>query len=198
MFWRRRGIPQIFVVDVIVAFALIMLYINTLSTFVIKQHTPSILTMGIYAITMQTPNNWPDDVDLWVQDPQGNIVYFANTDVGLMHLEHDVIPSVTENQGKSKGSSCDCERTILRGVIPGEYTVNVHMYARVGDSRPEPVTITLYRIIGGVKKIIQRKIILKYEGQEITAFRFTLNQNGFVSSSNQLQKSLMNKLPNGS
>ena len=31
----------------------------------------------------------PDDVDLIVEDPKGNVVYFQNKEDGLMHLDRD-------------------------------------------------------------------------------------------------------------
>src|SRR3954470_22035267 len=49
----------------------------------------SIDTLGQYAIRVTWPANANDDVDTYVQDPAGNIAWFNNSDVALMHLEHD-------------------------------------------------------------------------------------------------------------
>src|SRR5437763_16877491 len=40
-------------------------------------------------VTVSWPDNHPDDVDTYVEDPQGNIVWYHVIEAGLMHLERD-------------------------------------------------------------------------------------------------------------
>ncbi|MCV5647345.1 hypothetical protein OFN55_31930, partial [Escherichia coli] len=40
-------------------------------------------------ITTTWPDGNPDDVDTWVQAPDGEVVWFRNPDAGLMHLDRD-------------------------------------------------------------------------------------------------------------
>ena len=54
-----------------------------------EREEAALRTDGDYAILMEWPNVSPDDVDLYVRDPAGNIAFFSSRDVGLMHLEHD-------------------------------------------------------------------------------------------------------------
>src|SRR6516162_7786254 len=42
-----------------------------------------------FIITMTWPDRHPDDVDLYVQDPAGKLVWYNQRDVGLMVLERD-------------------------------------------------------------------------------------------------------------
>src|SRR5579884_261029 len=42
-----------------------------------------------FIITMTWPDQHPDDVDLYVQDPAGKLVWYNQRDVGLMVLERD-------------------------------------------------------------------------------------------------------------
>ena len=42
-----------------------------------------------FIITMSWPKDSKDDIDLYVMDPAGNIVYFRDKDNGLMHLDRD-------------------------------------------------------------------------------------------------------------
>ena len=42
-----------------------------------------------FLITMTWPDNDPNDMDIYVQDPAGNIVWYHGREAGLMHLDHD-------------------------------------------------------------------------------------------------------------
>lgn len=190
---KHRPAAMVVVVDVLLATLLLLTAILALSTIQRKVTPPSIITLGIYAIEMQWPNGNPDDVDLYVEDPQDHIVYFANPDAGLMHLEHDNLGSIgeTEQDGTKliKNKYRD-ERVVLRGVVPGEYTVNTHEFNK-RTSSPTRVTVTLIRLVGGAKVIVKRTVIMLRTGQQLTAFRFTLNQQGYVTSTTTLPKDIV-------
>src|SRR6266498_1835167 len=55
----------------------------------ITKAKPTIDTLGYYAVTTMWPDGSNDDVDLYVRDPVGDIVWFNSQDEGLMHLEAD-------------------------------------------------------------------------------------------------------------
>ena len=42
-----------------------------------------------FIISAEWEEYHPDDIDLIVEDPQGNIVYFQRQQAGLMHLDRD-------------------------------------------------------------------------------------------------------------
>src|SRR6516165_8294121 len=42
-----------------------------------------------FLITMDWPDEHPDDIDLFVQDPGGNIAWYRHREAGLMVLERD-------------------------------------------------------------------------------------------------------------
>ncbi len=42
-----------------------------------------------FLITMNWPDNDTDDMDIYVRDPAGNIVWYHSREAGLMHLDHD-------------------------------------------------------------------------------------------------------------
>ena len=42
-----------------------------------------------YIITVSWPDLNPNDIDAWVQDPGGNLVWFRAREAGLMHLDRD-------------------------------------------------------------------------------------------------------------
>jgi hypothetical protein len=153
----------------------------------------NIVTEGKFAIVMSWDDKSADDVDLYVRDPAGNVAYFQGRDAGLMHLEHDDTGASSDSvmaQGASIAVEKNEERTIIRGIIPGEYVVNVHMY-RMGDPKPMPVTIKLLKLQGTDADVTKAERTLAFNGDEKTAFRFTLAPDGTVSGINELPRSLV-------
>lgn len=144
-------------------------------------------TLGVYAVIITWPSGSNDDVDLWVQDPKGNLVWYADRQEGLMHLERDDLG--TRVTGTADGITVkeNGERVIVTGAIPGEYTVNAHMYTKT-DAGPTKITCTLVRLRGADTKVVAKQVVLKYRGQEVTCFRFTLNARGNASNINTLPK----------
>jgi len=149
----------------------------------------SIDTMGQYAIEVTWPASLDDDIDTYVEDPAGNIASFRNSDVGLMHLEHDDLGNASDvlRLGRQVTEVRDNrERVVLRGVVPGEVTVNVHAYRL---SRPNcPVSVKLFRLRGSDRTLLHRELTLRAQGEEATAFRFTLDGAGRLTGHNQLSK----------
>jgi hypothetical protein len=156
----RRGLPMVAPFDLVTN--LLIVFVALVLVSVPKQKISQIKTLGLYAVTIKWPDGSKDDVDLYVKDPSGNIVYFVNRDAGFMHLEHDDLGEPDEE---------NYERVILRGIEPGEYIVNVHMYGRYepGDI---VVVVELWRLQGNDKRLYSRRIVLQAPGQEETAFRF--------------------------
>lgn len=182
--WRTAAL--VVVVDFLLGILLMQQAILALST--IQTQKPHVPTYGQYAVEIQWPLN-QDDVDLYVQDPKGEIVYFAAADAGLMHLEHDDLGSNTTGYDKLP---FNYERVILRGTIPGEYTVNVHMYYEEHPGTSSKVKVTLWSLQGQDKIVKQTTVTLRNKGDEHTAFRFEMNGAGQVTGTNDLQKKLVN------
>jgi hypothetical protein len=150
-------------------------------------------TEGKFAIIMDWPNGSEDDVDLYVRDPRGNVAFFQGRDTGLMHLEHDdrgTRGDKLDSNGKMIAVDKNEERTIIRGIIPGEYTVNVHMFSKHGRG-DVPVTVRLVRLKGMDADVIRKERVLSRSGQQATAFRFTLEEDGSVTNVNELPAALV-------
>ena len=153
----------------------------------------SIDTLGQYAVEVTWPAGRNDDVDMYVEDPAGNIVSFSDHDVGLMHLEHDDLGKSSDRvqyAGNAAVVNDNRERVVLRGVIPGEVTVNVHAY-RMTEPGVCPVTVKLYRLRGEDRTLLERRLTLERRGEEVTAFRFALDRRGKLISHNELSKKLL-------
>ena len=149
-----------------------------------------------FIITVIWPSDMDDDVDTYVEDPEGNLIAFNRREQGLMHLDRDDTGLSFDTISTSFGLveyKENREMVSIRGYIPGEYVVNVHMYTKRED-KETPVTIILEKI-NPYKVVTGRNVVLKLRGDEKTAFRFTVDDEGKVIQTNQLEKGLAGQNP---
>src|ERR1700728_3515391 len=75
-----------------------------------------------FIITMNWPDNHPDDIDLYAEDPLGNIVWYHVREAGFMVLERDdrggINNSIVVN-GKKVSSPIREETVSIRGIVAG-------------------------------------------------------------------------------
>ena len=104
-----------------------------------------------YVITVTWPGELSDDIDSWLEDPSGKVMYFRKKEVGLMHLDRDDLGSLNDTQFVPGIGMVNYphnrEITTIRGIMPGEYVLNVHLYRkrRKGDY-PIPVTVLIEKL----------------------------------------------------
>ena len=131
-----------------------------------------------------------DDIDLWIRDPDGNLLSFRNREAGLMHLDRDDLGLSNDtfyNEDGTKGwIYINKEVASLRGFRPGEYLVNVHVYNRKPDrygnmNELNNIQVELIKL-NPYKPITTNHFVSKRRGQEFTAFKFTLDEDGKVIS----------------
>lgn len=143
-------------------------------------------------VTVTWPDNNPDDVDTYVQDPAGNVVWYNQREAGLMNLERDdrgMFKDVVLMDGKEVTNPLNQEIVTFRGLHDGEYVVNVVHYIANG-SAPLPVQVKVEKLNPTVKVIYYQTLELKGTGDEQTAVRFTL-QGQEVLNVNTTPKSLV-------
>ncbi|MGA8900738.1 hypothetical protein [Bradyrhizobium sp.] len=146
-----------------------------------------------FIITMDWPDNHPDDLDLFVQDPAGNIAWYRHREAGFLTLDRDdrggVNDFITVN-GRKIPSPIREEIVTVRGILAGEYTVNVsHFQAKTGQ--PVPVNVKVQKLNPTTQVIFDDKLFVDHTGAEKTAVRFTLDAEGKVIDVEQRQKSLL-------
>ena len=115
------------------------------------------------------------DVDLWVQGPGDVPVGYSNKGGGLFNLLRDDLGKQMDLSGQNY------EVSYSRGLMAGEYTVNLHMYRNRSRLQAIPV-----KIVASVKRgpnkvskqILVSDTVIDREGQEKTVFRFRLDQDG--------------------
>jgi hypothetical protein len=133
-------------------------------------------------ITVTWPDNNPDDVDTYVEDPASNIVWYNQREAGLMHLERDdrgMFKDVVLLDGKEISNPLNQEIVAVRGLEDGQYVVNVVHY--IANSGPIPVQVKVEKLNPTVKVIYYQTLMLKGTGDEQTAVRFTLKGQDVVN-----------------
>ena len=153
--------------------------------------------------TAQPPGNvmiearWPDgvdsDVDLWVQAPGDVPVGYSNKGGAVFNLLRDDLGA------RADATGINYEVSYARGLPPGEYTANLHLYRNVVGA-PVPVTVVASvktSVQESARQILSAKVELTREGQEVTVFRFRLDAAGALvpGSVTSLQKPLRDWQP---
>lgn len=146
-----------------------------------------------YIISVTWPDHLPDDIDIWVEDPHGAIVSYVRKDVAWLHLDRDDRGEVNDTimvDGKEVIYPINQEVVTIRGIIQGEYVVNLNYYKASGEG-PFDALVKVEKVNPTLKTIYVQKVPMVEENQEVTVVRFTLDAAGELSNLNTLPKSLV-------
>lgn len=148
-----------------------------------------------YVITVTWPDFSPDDIDTWIQDPQGEVIWYRNKSSSIVHLDRDdrgmlndrlkLGDSIVENP-------LNQEVVAIRGMLPGEYIVNLHYYdSQTGN--PVTASVKVARVNPVYTIAWYDTLTLNHKGEEKTALRFTLASDGSIGNINHLPRTLRPK-----
>jgi hypothetical protein len=146
-----------------------------------------------FIIAMNWPDNNPNDMDIYVEDPAGNVVWYHSKEAGLMHLDRDdrgdYKNTITVN-GKTIRNPIRQEIVTLRGIIPGEYVVNVNEFMQTAAGKV-PVSVKIEKLNPTATVVYYGTHDFDHKGQEETYIRFTVDGDGQVTDLNTRPKSLV-------
>jgi hypothetical protein len=129
---------------------------------------------GDIAIEVTWPKEMDVDVDLWVKGPQDQqaVGYSRRADIQSSYVRDDV-------GLRGDPSDLNYESSFIRGLAPGRYVVNLHLYSARGVSAV-PCRVVAYLTTGGKggTTIARRELTLTENGQERTAFSWFLDSDG--------------------
>ncbi len=149
-----------------------------------------------FIITVSWPDNDPDDVDTYVEDPLGDIVWYHSLQKGFLNLDRDdrgnYLDTVTVD-GKEVAFPLNQETVSIRRNVPGEYIVNVYRFTDP-SGRPVPVTVKVEKINPKVSVVYYGTVTLDKKADEKTVLRFDVDNGGNVSSINTRQISLVHEV----
>ena len=125
-----------------------------------------------------------DDIDLWMRQPDGKIVYFGKKDRGGANLERDDLGTVNDCfyvKGERKCIYVNREVIMIRGLQEGEYQVKFVVYSPRIDRDGNPVTVEIIDI-NPYKIEFSKEFIYTTPKQTISVIRFTVNADGNIES----------------
>jgi len=157
-----------------------------------------IKTKAEYVITLTWPMGDPSDVDMWLQDPAGNLISFKGTEAGLTHLDRDDLGGAGDYfvlpDGRIIKYEYNQEIMTIRGFIPGEWIITVHMYnKKIKESTT--ATVRIDKLNPNVVTIFNEKFVLERHWQETTVMRFTMKMDGTIINVHDTPVSLIQKHP---
>ncbi|MGB7302425.1 MAG: hypothetical protein WA888_23315 [Burkholderiaceae bacterium] len=153
-----------------------------------------------YIVTLSWPDNDPNDLDLWAQGPNGELVWFRAREAGLMHLDRDdrgLSNDTVLVDGRKIVNPLNQEVVAIRGISAGEYVINAQYYESSKDGvehpnagKPVEAALTVVKVNPRAEVVFYGLRVLAKRGTEATMVRFTVQEDGSVSGINTLQKTL--------
>lgn len=138
---------------------------------------------------------WPNgdtDVDLWMMGPDepGPVGYSNKAGIiwNLLRDDRGVLPDATP---------INYEDAFTRGVVPGEYIINVQCFRCALADFPMTVDMAVSKrnrySNDSIENIVTTKIIIKADGQEKTGVRFIVDDKGevVITSVNNVYRKLV-------
>jgi hypothetical protein len=148
-----------------------------------------------FIITATWPDFNPDDIDLYVEDPLGQIVWYHQMQKGFMSMDRDdrgnYLDQITVN-GVKTVNPLNQETISIRRNIPGEYVVNVYKFSD-DSGAPTPVSVKVEKINPRVSVVSYRTVTLTTKDDEQTAVRFTIDADGKVTGTSDRASSLVRR-----
>jgi allantoicase len=95
--------------------------------------------------------------------------------------------------GKQVVNPLNQEVLTIRGIEPGEFTINAHYYESK-NGRPVTVTVSIIKVNPRAEVVFYGQTTLARKGDEATLARFTVLPDGGVANVNTLPKKLVQRL----
>lgn len=168
-----------------IALGFVAMFVVSVLSMQIQQQTSDIKTQAEFVVILTWQEKADLDVDLWIRDPQENIMFFRATEVGIMHLDRDDLGNTNDTyvrDGITQISATNQEIATIRGFLPGEWIINVHLY-RVGKGVTDPVAhcnVIITKLNPVANVVINQKFDLQNYWDEKTIARIIMDSTGDI------------------
>ncbi len=164
--------------DLLTSLVVVYMAMGTLALIAAGKATPQAVTPGNVLFQLSWDRALLADVDLWVRAPDDVAVGYSHPAGRHCNLLRDDTGRPTDPESRN------LELTVCRGTPDGEWIATVALYADRDARLPLVATVTAtIAANGGITEIAKRSVVLVHEGDEHTAFRFTLRQREIVPGS---------------
>lgn len=146
-----------------------------------------------FIITTKWADLSPDDIDTWVEDPAGSLLWFRNPEQGFMHLDRDdrgVSNDTIIVDGKEIVNPLNQEVVTIRSFVAGEYIVNLHYY-KSSSEKPVNAEVRVVKVNPKLEVVYYGTLELQKVGAEKTAVRFSVTKQGDVKNVSTLHKNIV-------
>lgn len=172
----------------------VFLFIVSFLLIVPERNKAEINTKAEFVIILTWDDTSVDDIDLWIEDPNKRVVYYKRKENGLVHLDRDDMgihnDKVVLNTGESIVVEKNQEIATIRGFIPGEWVINIHVYRKTDLSKTNAM-VRILKLNPAAKCIVEKGYILEKHWQEITVARIMMTSSGKILSISDLPKKLI-------
>ena len=161
----------------VVLFVLALLLINPITK---KSDIPA---KAEILITLEWDDEVGDDIDIWVQGPTGVPISFQNKTNGVMHLDRDDLGKSSDYMwidGERIVIRLNREVVSMRGIAPGDYYINIHVYSKNSQTAPTKYTLTLLDV-NPYREVYVMQGELTKRGEIVRLPGFTLDEEGVVT-----------------
>jgi hypothetical protein len=163
----------------VMLFIIAFLMINPITK---KEDIP---TKAEIMIILEWDDESADDIDLWVlpENVDGIPISFKSRDVGFWHLDRDDLGHANDQvrlDGMLVILKNNREVASMRGILPGDVLVNVHVYNK-SKNEPTPIKVT-YIDVNPYKEHFIWTGVATTQGQTFALPGFTVDKEGNVSN----------------
>jgi len=174
----------------------VFLFIVSSMMIEIEKKKEGIQTKAEYVITVTWELDNPDDVDSWLRDPAGNIIWFRTKEFGLMHLDRDDLGLDNDKYILPDGTEVfypyNQEITTIRGIVPGMWVFNIHLYRKKEMSyQGTKVEVKMEKLNPKVTTVFIRHYTLHQQGDEVTVARFNMSAAGEIIDMDEIQTAIV-------
>ena len=161
----------------VVLFVLALLLINPITK---KSDIPA---KAEIMIIVEWDDESSDDIDTWVKGPlMGAPISFQNKHSGMMHLDRDDLGRTSDTMiidGEKIVIKVNREVVTMRGIVAGDYYINIHVYNKATGSEVTKYTVTLLDV-NPYKEVYVIQGEVTKRGDIVRLPGFTLNEEGEV------------------
>lgn len=156
-------------IDLLTALVVVFAAMAVLSLLAAEKQSKSGVHPGVLIVTMRWDMARNADVDLWVREPGGTVGYSRTKDADCDLLRDDLGRALDP-------SSRNQEMVVCRRAPAGEWVVDTMLYRSYDRVFPVAVTVAVERLgDDGADTLIERHVSLAFDGDQITAARFSLD-----------------------